>query len=150
MTAAINQSIAMALGHWGNCNSNGNGATAMEIDRPFATGRWIDRNCNGAGAAGATARQEEWGNGATAMGQEDWGNCNGNGDRSYFDRVATATATARRNGATAMAKRSNSNGERGNGDDGSIVFNGTPAIDQSIAMAPGQGHWGKSNRTVLQ
>jgi hypothetical protein len=33
MTVAINQSTAMALGHWGNCNSNGNGATAMEIRR---------------------------------------------------------------------------------------------------------------------
>jgi hypothetical protein len=28
-----------ALGNWGNCNSNGNGAMAMEINRPFATGQ---------------------------------------------------------------------------------------------------------------
>jgi hypothetical protein len=72
------------------------------------------------------------------MGQEDWGNCNGNGDRSYFDRVArTETATARRNGATATATAI----------DRSQWQWGTGAGATAIAMA--LGHRSRGNRTVI-
>jgi hypothetical protein len=94
-------------GHWGNCNSNG--ATGQEQQEQG---------------------QQQQNRVATALGQgpQD-SDCNGamghTIDRSYFDRVATATAAIDR------LQRGNGNGATG-------------------ATAIAMGHWGKSNRTVLQ
>jgi hypothetical protein len=46
------------------------------------------------------------------------------------------------NGARGMGQQQRGNGD---GDDRSIDYNGTMAT--AIAMAPGQGHWGRSNRS---
>jgi hypothetical protein len=57
--AAMNQSTAMALGHWGNCNCNGNGDGGDRSIVATATGQ---------------RRRSIVSNGATALGH--WGNSN--------------------------------------------------------------------------
>jgi hypothetical protein len=63
--------VAMAMGHWGNSNSNGNGATidlSIERRQSITQLQWHQGRGTGAtGATGATRATGGNGNGATAM-----------------------------------------------------------------------------------
>jgi hypothetical protein len=109
------RSIAIAMapgqGHWGNCNSNG--ATGQEQKEQ---GHW--GNCNSNGATGQEQQEQgHWGNSNRTVLQQHWG-------RGHRTVIAMGQCQS-------IVFRSCCNGE------GATE---TPAIDESIAMAPGQGH----------